>query len=53
MTQEQAAATSGIDYKRWQRLELGQVNATVRTLHRVAEALGTDFWKLVRETREK
>jgi transcriptional regulator with XRE-family HTH domain len=47
LTQEDAAAAAGIDYKRWQRLELGQVNATVKTLHRVAEALGTDFWSLL------
>jgi transcriptional regulator with XRE-family HTH domain len=47
LTQEAAAHAAGIDAKRWQRLEAGAVNATVRTLARVAEALGTDFWKLV------
>jgi len=47
LTQEQAAAKAEIDYKRWQRLELGTVNATLRTLARVAEALDTSFWKLL------
>jgi transcriptional regulator with XRE-family HTH domain len=39
ITQEQAAARAGIDVKRWQRLENGSVNATLRTLLRVARAL--------------
>lgn len=47
LTQEAAAAAAGIDAKRWQRLEQGSVNATVRTLGRVAEALGMTFWALV------
>jgi transcriptional regulator with XRE-family HTH domain len=47
LTQEQAAEKAGIDYKRWQRLEQGQVNPTVRTLVRVASALGTNFWALL------
>jgi len=47
LTQEAAAAAAGIDAKRWQRLEQGSVNATVRTLGRVAGALGMTFWALV------
>lgn len=47
MTQEAAASRAGIDYKRWQRLEAGEVNATVRTLVRAAGALGTTFWELL------
>jgi len=47
ITQETAAARSGIDWRRWQRLERGEVNATVWTLARVATALGTTFWDLV------
>jgi transcriptional regulator with XRE-family HTH domain len=47
LTQEAAAAAAGIDVKRWQRLEQGGVNATVRTLGRVAEALGMTFWGLL------
>ena len=50
MTQEEAAAAAGMDYKRWQRLEEGVVNPTVRTLARVAKALGTDFWMLLAPT---
>jgi len=47
LTQEEAAATAGIDYKRWQRLEAGEVNLTVRTLIRVAAAVGADYWRLL------
>lgn len=46
MTQEEAAHAAGIDYKRWQRLEQGTVNPTVKTLARAAEALGSSFWDL-------
>lgn len=53
MTQEAAAARAGIDYKRWQRLEQGAVNATIRTLARVAAALGTDFWSLLCAGRDR
>jgi transcriptional regulator with XRE-family HTH domain len=48
LTQEDAAHASGIPYKRWQRLEQGGVNPTVRTLAVVAQALDLDFWTLVR-----
>jgi len=48
MTQEEAAGRARIDYKRYQRLESGSVNATFRTLARVAQALGTDVWTLLR-----
>jgi transcriptional regulator with XRE-family HTH domain len=47
VTQEEAAHAAAIDYKRWQRLEAGEVNATVRTLVRVAAAVGTDLWGLL------
>jgi transcriptional regulator with XRE-family HTH domain len=47
LTQEVAASDAGIDYKRYQRLEAGTVNATMRTLARVAEALGTDLWSML------
>lgn len=47
-TQEEAAHAAGIDYKRWQRLEQGTVNPTVKTLDRAAQALGSSFWDLVR-----
>lgn len=48
LTQEAAARTSGIPYKRWQRIEQGAVNPTVRTLAVIAHAIGVDFWELVR-----
>lgn len=47
MTQEAAAASAGIDYKRWQRIELGQTNCTIRSLVRVATAVETTFWSLL------
>lgn len=47
LTQEVAADLAGIDVKRWQRLEAGQVNATVKTLWRVAEATGVDVSALI------
>jgi len=46
-TQEQAAAASGIEVKRWQRLEAGTVNPTMRTLERVASALDTTVWQML------
>ncbi len=46
-TQEEAAARADIDYKRWQRLEQGTVNPTIRTLARVASALGVGFWAML------
>ncbi len=48
LTQEAAAHRAGIDYKRWQRIEQGTVNLTLRTLVRVAAALDMDFWALLR-----
>lgn len=53
LSQEQAAAQAAIDYKRWQRLEEGSVNPTVRTLVRVAAALGLSFWELLAPTIER
>lgn len=39
MTQEQAALGAGIDYKRWQKIEKGQANVTMKTLCRIAKIL--------------
>jgi transcriptional regulator with XRE-family HTH domain len=47
LSQEAAAARAGIDYKRWQQIEGGRVNATARTLLRVAEAVDADFWGML------
>ena len=49
LTQETIAARTGIDYKRYQRLEQGAVNPTMRTLLRVSEAIGIDVWELMAE----
>ena len=53
LTQEEAADRARIDYKRWQALEKGRANPTLRTLIRVAEALETDFWILMRGYERK
>lgn len=47
LTQEEAADRAGIDYKRYQRLEAGTVNATLRTLLRIAEGLETNVWAML------
>jgi transcriptional regulator with XRE-family HTH domain len=47
LSQEDAAHRAGIGAKRWQQLEYGNVNVTVRTLWRVATACRTDFWSLL------
>jgi transcriptional regulator with XRE-family HTH domain len=48
LSQEDAAHRAGIGAKRWQQLEYGNVNVTMRTLVRIAAACGTDFWRLLR-----
>jgi transcriptional regulator with XRE-family HTH domain len=45
LTQERVAFLSDIDYKRYQRIEAGEVNVTLRTLVRIAEAIGADLWR--------
>jgi transcriptional regulator with XRE-family HTH domain len=47
LTQEAAAARANIDYKRWQALETGRANPTLRTLVRVAAALEIGLWELL------
>lgn len=47
LTQERAAAEAGIGYKRYQRIEAGEVNLTLRTLHRLARALRVEPWQLL------
>ncbi|MGC3999592.1 MAG: helix-turn-helix transcriptional regulator [Anaeromyxobacter sp.] len=53
LTQEAVAASSGIDYKRYQRLEQGAVNPTIRTLLRVSAAIGVDLWELLGGPQER
>lgn len=47
VTQEELAELSGIDYKRVQRIEAGAVNATLRTLVRIARALQAQLIDLI------
>lgn len=39
-TLERADEASGIDWKHWQKIEAGQINVTLVTLTRLAEAFG-------------
>jgi transcriptional regulator with XRE-family HTH domain len=47
MTQEAVAAKARIDHRRYQRLEQGTSNTTIRTLVRIAAAVGVDVWDLL------
>jgi transcriptional regulator with XRE-family HTH domain len=49
LTQEEAAHRAGLDARRWQRIEQGVVNLTVRTLARISSALEVSFWDLLRK----
>ena len=53
LTQEDAAARAGIDYKRLQRVEAGLVNVTMQTIVRIASALDVTFWQLVASEPER
>jgi len=48
ITQEDAAHRSGIDYKRWQRIEAGKAYVTLLMLGRLAGVLRIRPGKLVR-----
>jgi transcriptional regulator with XRE-family HTH domain len=50
LTQEVLAARADIDYRRYQRLEQGRVNATFGTLVRIATALHVTVWDLLAAT---
>ncbi len=47
LTQEEAALRAGLGYKRWQDIEQGRQGSTLKTLVRVANALGVPFWDLL------
>jgi transcriptional regulator with XRE-family HTH domain len=51
LTQEEASARAEIDYKRYQRIEAGSVNVTVKTLVRIASAFEITFLGLFSEPR--
>lgn len=40
LTLYEVQAKSGVDWKHWQKIEAGQLNLTLATLHRIAEGLG-------------
>jgi hypothetical protein len=41
LTVEAASELAGMHWRHWQKLEAGEVNATLRTLARLGDALGT------------
>jgi transcriptional regulator with XRE-family HTH domain len=47
-----ALAERGVSYKYYQRLEAGHINPTVRTLARVAQALGVPLLALFHSTTD-
>lgn len=47
LTLEQAAERAGMYWRHWQKVEAGEVNATLRTLERLAAALGVDAGALI------
>jgi transcriptional regulator with XRE-family HTH domain len=49
LSQENAAARSGVGYKRWQEIEAGSANPTIRTLDRIATTLGVTIWRILRK----
>jgi transcriptional regulator with XRE-family HTH domain len=51
LSQEEAASRAGVGYKRWQEIESGAANPTVRTLDRIAETLGVELWDIVRANK--
>jgi transcriptional regulator with XRE-family HTH domain len=49
LSQEEAASRAGIGYKRWQEIEGGAANPTIRTLDRIATTLGVEIWNILRK----
>ena len=50
LSQEDAAGRAGVGYKRWQEIEAGAANPTIRTLDRIAITLGVEIWNIVRRS---
>ncbi len=48
LTQEQAAGRIGIEVRRYQRIEAGEINVTLRTLWTIATALGVSIGRLIK-----
>jgi len=51
LSQEHAAERAGVGYKRWQEIEGGSANPTIRTLDRIASTLGVEIWNILRKGR--
>ncbi|WP_075071588.1 helix-turn-helix domain-containing protein [Gemmatimonas phototrophica] len=51
LTQEEVARRSGFGWRHIQKIEAGEVNATLRTICRVAHALDVDPGDLLKEIR--
>jgi transcriptional regulator with XRE-family HTH domain len=49
LTLQAAAEYSGIHWRHWQKIEGGEVNATLETLARVARALGVETYMLLQQ----
>jgi len=48
LTQEEAAARASIDVKHWQDIESGRISVPLLTMARIATALGTAPWRLLK-----
>lgn len=49
LTQEQVGLREGLQMAYVSRVELGQINVSLSTLHRLARALETPAWMLLRD----
>ena len=49
LTLEAAAELADLNWKHWQKIETGEVNATLKTMVRMANALDVDLVILVEE----
>lgn len=47
ISQETLSDLTGIAYRRYQTLEAGTANTTIKTLVRIADALEVDVWDLL------
>lgn len=44
---QEAASRAGMHWRHWQKIEAGEVNATLRTLGRLSDVLGVDSSRLL------
>jgi transcriptional regulator with XRE-family HTH domain len=48
LTLEEVAHRAGMHWRHWQKVEAGEVNATLKTLARLSDALGVDPAELLK-----